>query len=302
MQLSHLPWKLSRAPASDFTASISMRQFDDYRLIKCACDATRGIRSVNEIANTSARTLSLLHLRDGREAVTISDNKIILEAGDLVLWDSERPMSFNVPERLEKLTLMLPYSALTSVFPNAHDYVGQVITRQAGLSALLTNHLDTLYEEMWTMSNEDLTAAMKPTMDLLAAVLTMKSQLPQQSLRTLSLARVQKYIIQSLADPDLGPGSIAAGNGITVRYLHHLFEDVGMSVSCWIKQLRLERCRDDIRCSISTGRSITDIAFSWGFNDLSHFSRAFKNQFSLPPREYRRQAELEAKQLPFSSH
>lgn len=298
MQASHLPWRLSKRPHSDFAASLTMRQFDGYRLIKCACDATRGSRSVNEIANTSERALSLLHLRNGKEAITIADSEIILHAGDLVLWDSERPMTFEVPERLEKLTLMFPHSALTSIFPNAQDYVGRVITRRPGLSTLLTGYLETLGEQMWTMSSEDLTAAMKPTMDLLATVLTMESRLPQQSLRALSLTRVQQYIVKNLADPELSPTTIAAGNGITVRYLHHLFEDVGSSVSSWVKELRLERCRDDIRCSVTTGRSITDIAFSWGFNDLSHFSRAFKANFQIAPREYRRQALVESEQAP----
>ena len=301
LQVSHLPWRLCARPNLDFNASLTMRQFDGYRLIKCACDATRGTRSVNEISSTSGRALSLLHLRRGREAITIADTEIILHAGDLVLWDSERPMTFDVPESLEKLTLMFPHSALTSIFPNAQDYVGRVIAARPGLSTLLTSYLDTLCDQMGTMSNEDLTAAMKPTMDLLATVLTMESRLPRQSLRALSLARVQQYIIKHLADPLLSPSTIAEGNGITVRYLHHLFEDVGSSVSCWIKRLRLERCRDDIRCSVTTGRSITEIAFSWGFNDLSHFSRAFKAQFDVAPRDYRRLALGEAGQAMASS-
>ena len=33
--------------------------------------------------------------------------------------------------------------------------------------------------------------------------------------------------------------------------------------------------------------SISDVAFRWGFNDAGHFSRAFKDQFGVTPREYR---------------
>lgn len=290
---SHLPWRLTAEPAEGFGAQLSMRQFDGYRLIRCACDATRGSRTLNEIARTEGRALSLLHLRQGQEAITIADSEIVLHAGDLVLWDSERRMTFEVPGRLEKLTLMFPHTALTSIFPNAEDYVGRVITRRRGLSTLLTQYLDAIEQEMWTMSTDDLTAAMKPTMDLLATVLTMESRLPRQSLRTLTLNRIQHYIISNLADPALNPQTIAGGNGITPRYLHHLFEDVGTSVSNWIKTRRLERCRDDIHCSQATGRSITEVAYAWGFNNPSHFSKAFKKQFGLSPRDYRRRAAAE---------
>ncbi len=292
---SHLPWRLTAEPADEFGAQLSMRQFDGYRLIRCACDATRGSRTLNEIARTEGRALSLLHLRQGQEAITIADSEIVLHAGDLVLWDSERRMTFEVPERLEKLTLMFPHTALTSIFPNAEDYVGRVITRRRGLSTLLTQYLDAIEQEMWTMSTDDLTAAMKPTMDLLATVLTMESRLPKQSLRTLTLNRIQHYIISNLADPSLSPQTIAGCNGITPRYLHLLFEDVGTSVSNWIKIRRLERCRDDIHCSQAIGRTITEVAYAWGFNNPSHFSKAFKKQFGLSPRDYRRQAAAEAR-------
>ena len=285
---SHLPWRLTERPAADFDATIAMREFDDYRLIRCSCDATRGSRTINEIARTDGRTLSLLHLRHGKEALTIDDNAIVLQAGDIVLWDSERRMTFEVPDRLEKLTLMFPHGALTSVFPNAADYVGQVIPSRRGLSTLLTSYLSSIEREMWTMTTHDLTAAMKPTMDLLATVLTMESTLPRQSLRSITLTRIQQYIIDNLSDPGLTPTTVAAANGITTRYLHLLFEDVGASAAQWIRERRLERCRDDIARSAASGRSITEIAYDWGFNHPSHFSRAFKAHFGMAPREYQR--------------
>ncbi len=283
---SHLPWRVTSHPDDSLNASIAMRQFDGYRLIRCACGSVRGRRSINEIARTEGRAMSLLHLRHGKEAITIADNEIALQAGDLVLWDSERPMTFDVPARLEKLTLMFPYAALTSIFPNAEDYVGRVIPSRRGLSTLLTSYLSSIEQEMWTMSSEDLTAAMKPTMDLLATVLTMESRLPRQSLRTITRTRIQQYIVDNLCDPALTPTRIAESNGITPRYLHLLFEDVGVSVSHWIRERRLERCKDDIARSPATGRSITEIAFDWGFNHPSHFSRTFKQQFGVAPRTY----------------
>ncbi|MEM8982163.1 MAG: helix-turn-helix domain-containing protein [Pseudomonadota bacterium] len=286
LEQSHLPWRLTNRPADGFDATIAMRQFDGYRLIRCACGAARGRRSINEIARTEGRALSLLHLRHGKEALTIADNEITLQAGDLVLWDSERPMTFDVPGHLEKLTLMFPYAALTSIFPNATDYVGRVIPSRRGLSTLLTSYLNSIEKEMWTMSAEDLTAAMKPTMDLLATVLTMESRLPRQSLKTMTLHRIQQYIIDHLSDPDLTPTNIAARNGITPRYLHLLFEEEGVSVSQWIRERRLERCKDDIARSLATGRSITAIAYDWGFNHPSHFSRAFKQRYRMAPRSY----------------
>jgi transcriptional regulator GlxA family with amidase domain len=37
-------------------------------------------------------------------------------------------------------------------------------------------------------------------------------------------------------------------------------------------------------------RSITDIAFSFGFSNMAHFSRVLRSQLGVPPSDYRRMA------------
>ena len=34
--------------------------------------------------------------------------------------------------------------------------------------------------------------------------------------------------------------------------------------------------------------SVSEIAYRWGFNDLSHFNRSFRAHFAMTPREWRR--------------
>jgi AraC-like DNA-binding protein len=36
-------------------------------------------------------------------------------------------------------------------------------------------------------------------------------------------------------------------------------------------------------------RTMSDIAFSWGFSDLSHFGRSFKKAYGISASEYRNQ-------------
>src|SRR5581483_2092631 len=91
-------------------------------------------------------------------------------------------------------------------------------------------------------------------------------------------------------DPGLTPAQIAAATGISVRHLHRLFGDRGCTVAEWIWQQRLDRCRTDLYHSQASGRSITEIAFSWGFSDSAHFSRCFRKTFGLSPREFKSRA------------
>jgi AraC-like DNA-binding protein len=40
-------------------------------------------------------------------------------------------------------------------------------------------------------------------------------------------------------------------------------------------------------------RTLSDIAFAWGFSDMTHFSRVFKKMYGLLPSEYRRLSPAE---------
>jgi AraC-like DNA-binding protein len=50
---------------------------------------------------------------------------------------------------------------------------------------------------------------------------------------------------------------------------------------------RLDRCREALRDPRQTTCSISQIAYCWGFNDLSHFDKAFRARFGMAPRQWR---------------
>lgn len=98
--------------------------------------------------------------------------------------------------------------------------------------------------------------------------------------------RVLDYIAAHLDDPRLDVQSVARASGISARYVHLLMHRTGRTFSRYVLEHRLERCRSALE--IRSGRgTITDIAFRWGFNDVSHFSRVFRRRYGVSPREIR---------------
>jgi len=57
-----------------------------------------------------------------------------------------------------------------------------------------------------------------------------------------------------------------------------------------VLEQRLQVCARALRDPQQRARRIADLAFAWGFNDLSHFNRAFKTRFGATPGEMRAQA------------
>ncbi|MEG6654285.1 helix-turn-helix domain-containing protein, partial [Pseudomonas aeruginosa] len=88
-------------------------------------------------------------------------------------------------------------------------------------------------------------------------------------------------------EPRLSPDMLAGRLRISVRQLYRLFEEQGDSVCRYILRQRLSRSAADLGNPRLRGESITSIAFKWGFSDSAHFSRAFKKQFEVSPKDYR---------------
>jgi len=99
--------------------------------------------------------------------------------------------------------------------------------------------------------------------------------------------RAMRFIDGNLANPALSAVTVAGALGVSPGYLQHAFQDVGKTVGAHIRRRRLERCRDDLAGPLHAGEQISEIALRWGFSDMPHFSRAFKEQFGRTPREYR---------------
>jgi len=93
--------------------------------------------------------------------------------------------------------------------------------------------------------------------------------------------RAQAFIREHLRDPDLSIDQISTALGCTKRYLHMLFSERGMTVSDYIWRARLQHCRQELEAH--AGKTITDVAFSWGFSSSSHFSRVFRKCYGVVP-------------------
>jgi AraC-like DNA-binding protein len=109
-----------------------------------------------------------------------------------------------------------------------------------------------------------------------------------ETVRETVRARIEAFIQRNLVDPDLSIDRIAERLQCTKRYLHKVFSDEGQTLSQYIWAQRLERCRADLGRADLADKSITEIAFGWGFSNAAHFSRSFRARFGQPPRAYRR--------------
>jgi AraC-like DNA-binding protein len=64
----------------------------------------------------------------------------------------------------------------------------------------------------------------------------------------------------------------------------------GTSIRRLLIKRRLAKCREAFEDPRQRDRSIGDIAYAFGFRDLSHFNHAFKKYFVASPTDHRHMA------------
>jgi len=109
-------------------------------------------------------------------------------------------------------------------------------------------------------------------------------QNPSSSLR----ARIRRYISAHLGNPDLSIDRIASAMGCSKRYLHQVFAAENLTIERYIWQMRIDQCRKALIDREQSRKSVSAIAFEWGFNSSAHFSRLFKSQVGVAPSSFRR--------------
>src|SRR5215216_6874321 len=108
------------------------------------------------------------------------------------------------------------------------------------------------------------------------------------------IAEVMQYIRAHITEP-LNRERLAAVAGFSVPHFHRVFTaHVGESAASYVRCLRLERAGRKLRMGAV---DITEVALAAGYDTHAAFSKAFKQQFGLSPREFRQLGCRAATQL-----
>ena len=108
------------------------------------------------------------------------------------------------------------------------------------------------------------------------------------------IEEVKRYIREHLNE-SLDRETLAGVAGFSIPHFHRVFTaQVGESAVSYVRRLRLERAGRKLRMGAV---DITEVALAAGYDSHASFSKAFKQQFGLSPREFRQLGCTAATQL-----
>jgi AraC-like DNA-binding protein len=290
LRSAYCGYDLHKPFQADFEAMTRSRDAEGLTVIDCVCDPFSATRPRSYVGRDSDEVFGIQLVLDGREEIGIDGQSIVLTRGDLLLWDSARPIEFCVREKLHKFSVVTPLSRFRYWLPASWDRIPRKLESGSNAAKLLSAHMHSLFTYFLEDDTANSDGLSEATLGLVVNAIGRTSCRSPDTLRAAQILGVKQYIARNLAQPDLSPSTIAAANHISVRYLHWLFEPTGITVSQYVIRQRLLRCRRELSSALMRNRTITEIAFSWGFQDVTHFSRRFKLEFGQSARDFRRKA------------
>ncbi len=246
-------------------------------------------------ASKSTEKVFLLHLQLANESMNSQRNReVLLKKGDFTLVDSESPYRVEFNDPISMGVMRIPYGLLQERISSPEEIVGHKFSGNKNISGLLSRIL----RGFWTQENlgnsDNINRQLGHNIiDLLATSYQeqINSVIAPNSIRQLRFLQIKRFIDYNLSDPQLSPTKIAKTFKITPRYLHRIFAEFGtepQTIGQYILTRRLEECARQFRNRKNSHLKITDIAFTWGFNSMTHFSRVFKEKYGASPRSFRR--------------
>lgn len=252
----------------------------DHVYVRSGADIRRGDPDTFQIG-TPLGGSSLL-VQDGREAV--------LNAGDMVLYDSARPFSLVMKDRFHWQVFLLPKSKLRRSEAELQQLTAVRMDSSAGIASVVSRFLRGLAAQSTTLEADPTAGALgENAADLIATLVHSEFGKPWDLRDQDSVLRhkVLAFLTDRHADASLDPRSIAAAHGISVRKLHLLFADSGHTVMDRLRSERLEAIRRDLADPRLAARPINRIAAVHGMSNPTIFARTFRARFGLTAREYR---------------
>jgi AraC-like DNA-binding protein len=289
---TYFPLDLEFRQPDTFSGDLKIWQLGDLSLSRLSAEATCYRRLRHHFA--SAPKEQFLVTIPARSEIFFSQcgKDVRCAPGGYILERSHEPYEFSHAEAVDLWVLKVEKEALSGHIRAPDRFCSMEFNASNGTGGLFVDMLHLIPARFDTMSVESRSAVGKQLVDLLVMSLKADERTltsGNSSVRAAHLTRIESFVRSHLGDYDLDPDMIARNCQISTRYLHELLRDTNQTLGQWIREQRLEACRESLK-DTSIKQTVAEIAYRWGFGDQAQFSRAFRARYQTSPKDYRHNA------------
>jgi AraC-like DNA-binding protein len=275
--------------AARFEGAFSHKAFGDAVACRLKGVAHRTTRSSRRLKEADNDFMLLLYIKQGTAIISHANFEGRVNSGSFFLIDGTKPHLLEMEDNFEHIALRLPRTRLIATHRAATALIGKPFDANDGDGSIASTMLDAVVSVSNVSEYAAFTAFDAVIKTLAEGLINSDISAPELGFsgQDRLLSRIMRTLDANCADPNYSSSQLANEMGISRRYLDRLLSTLDSSFGKLILEKRLERCRAQLKDRKMANRSITAVALENGFNDLSHFSRTFRQRYGCSAREMR---------------
>ena len=287
----------SRAlPGSLFEAELEAGRLAESQLVVFRNSSMDVTRTRHDITRAENDELFVCRQLAGSVVLEQCGRDVALSKDDFCLLDPQIPYTGQFRDGSVMLVIKMPRNTMEARVGNTSAMTARALN-YGSTGRLASGYLGALPHCSDEADARLATLLQEQALDLVAITLSKvmtASGTNLSSPRAVAYLKLRSALDDRLTDPGLSPSALAKAAGLSVRYANIILADHDTSLERFIQRARLERCRQAFCDPAQSRRTITEIAFGWGFSDATLFSRVFKKTYGVTPRDYRSRYKVPA--------
>ena len=244
-----------------------------FYLIQMPQYGTARIRSGAEVIESNPGTASILNPNEDIDMIWHANNEsLMLKVDRMLVEQAARAMGLNVGPR----GVVLPARLQAHVQPSWQIMMRYVI--DCARNAQDIQHAPLIINQLEQLTVTTL-LGLHPPLQNTSPCLAQGRVLPRP------LKKVENYLLDRAHLP-ITLAELSAEAGVSVRTLQQAFHShYGVSPMQYLKQVRLDKLRDELLNASGDRVSLADLAMRWGFAHQGRFSAEYRQRFGEAPSE-----------------
>lgn len=284
------PRMLRSASPQDFIGTLLAYSVGPISMTHGNCSPLTVSRGRADISRTQANVFYLVCPLQGTLIASQRGRTTVVNAGECTLIFTEEPFHLDFRHKADALTAQIPHEMLFGRLPELMDLTCINLCSNTATGRTLSAHMSGLLYNRLRDSKPHAAMLSRVLLDLIEITLRELSDPAAENilpLRRLGPDMVANFIAANIKDPLLSPSRAARALAVSERSIHLAMRETGESFMSHVRARRLEAVAAELGSAEMRARRIADIAFEWGFNDLSVLNRAFRSRFGMSPSAYR---------------
>ncbi|NMN93971.1 helix-turn-helix transcriptional regulator [Antrihabitans stalactiti] len=285
-QVSSIHCPMTFDLANNYRGKLEHQRSDTYQLVRWWGDSEVISRGNSDIRRHPHDAYELLVPVRGELALRQGDRESTLTPTVMALTSLDSALDLSHGDGFSSVAFVMPRARVDARMPVLPP-LGTILDASSGLGCIVVDLVMSLRRQRHELTGAQFDIIADRVVDLLALAYNADTASRSVAVQEGLVSAIRRVVRENAHDPDLTGAGVAKRLGWSLRHVQAQLQRAGTTPSELIREERLALARLRLQDRGWSHQSVTQVAYSSGFQDLSTFSNTYRRAFGERPSDTR---------------